>query len=472
MRSKTADGAEDSTGMASGLDYVGDPGPCDVCGRPLINEQFFCDAELPAQGGRWGVLCKPCTDGEGAQPGWGRAQFYERLEGSVAGKTGAGRAQLHWRCVGGRPPSDVASDELGRRQDCLDLCSVAGTLSLPHENNQTSMRDDWFSRLTGFNEGTYGATRELLEVNGSTLRSKVNGRSFCVGQFDMTSLADLRLRVTEDTGASGTTRVNIVTGDVRKMHQLPEYAGALFQVASQFNSLEMVGPSITPEDGVTRYDHDRTQGPACAIAAGAATIYRNYFAPVGDQIGQSAANQLDGLADLGAELSCALARPVSDLWNMQNGYALATQRGLDMISAHLHAIGEWASSELAGRLRIGVHQGVEVTDGPLPGQQVIRAFCSALPVAYGRWPQPRWEDFAQLVLNAAYEATLLAGVLNSRQGGSNIVLLTMLGGGAFGNAREWIHTAIRRALDATQGYGLDVRLVSYGPPSAELRSLV
>ena len=45
-------------------------------------------------------------------------------------------------------------------------------------------------------------------------------------------------------------------------------------MASQFNLLEMTGPEITPEDGVTRYAHDRTQGPACAIAAGAATVYR------------------------------------------------------------------------------------------------------------------------------------------------------------------------------------------------------
>ena len=65
------------------------------------------------------------------------------------------------------------------------------------------------------------------------------------------------------------------------MHRAPENAGTLFQVASQFNLLEMVSPTVTPEDGVTRYQHDRTQGPACAISAGAATIYRNYFAPVG-----------------------------------------------------------------------------------------------------------------------------------------------------------------------------------------------
>ena len=335
------------------------------------------------------------------------------------------------------------------------------------------MRDDWFSRLTGFNEGPYSTTRELLEVNGSTLRSKVNDRSFCIGQFEMPSLADLRLRVAQGTDAFGPNRVSIVTGDVRKMHQLPEYAGALFQVASQFNALEMVGPSVTPEDGVTRYEHDLTQGPACAIAAGAATIYRNYFVPVGDQIGQSVANQLDGLADIGAELGRALVRPMAELWRMQNGYALPTRAGLDMITSHLREIGDAENSELAGRLRIGLHQDVEVTDGSTsPGQLVSQAFCSALPVAYGRWPQPLWQDFAQLVLNAAYEATLLAAVLNNQRGGSNIVLLTMLGGGAFGNAREWIHTAIRRALDKTQGHGLDVRLVSYGQPSPELQKLV
>jgi hypothetical protein len=92
----------------------------------------------------------------------------------------------------------------------------------------------------------------------------------------------------------------VVRGDVRHMHQTPENAGALFQVASQFNLLEMVSPTVTPEDGVTRYQHDRTPRPAphpsrlarfahsrlrttarCTIAAGAATIYRNYFASVG-----------------------------------------------------------------------------------------------------------------------------------------------------------------------------------------------
>lgn len=335
------------------------------------------------------------------------------------------------------------------------------------------MHNNWFSRLTGFNEEAYATTQAQMEVQGNTLRSKVNGRSFSIGYFEMVSLAELRQRVAQEQVKESPTQVGIVTGDVRQMHQMPEYAGALFQVASQFNALEMVGPSVTPEDGVTRYEHDRTQGPACAIAAGAATIYRNYFVPVGEQIGQSAEQQLDGLADLGAALSAKLGCPVSDLWHMQNGYALASRSGLDKIAALLLKMDDAARSELAGHLRIGLHQDVEVTDGPSSsGQLVSQAFCSALPVAYGRVAQPHWQGFAQLVLDAAYEATLLAGVLNSRQGGSNTVLLTMLGGGAFGNATEWIHTAIERALKKVRGRALDVRLVSYGPPSVQMRSLV
>jgi hypothetical protein len=53
---------------------------------------------------------------------------------------------------------------------------------------------------------------------------------------------------------------------------------------------------VTPEHGVTRYQYDRTQGPACAIA-GAATIHRNFFAPVGGSDGQTTGRQFDGLTE-------------------------------------------------------------------------------------------------------------------------------------------------------------------------------
>ena len=63
---------------------------------------------------------------------------------------------------------------------------------------------------------------------------------------------------------------------------------------------------------------------------------------------------------------------------------------------------------------------------------------------------------------------MLAGVLNARRGASNVVLLTQLGGGAFGNKDEWIRLAMQRALKAAFGFGLDLKLVSYGQPSRML----
>jgi hypothetical protein len=72
---------------------------------------------------------------------------------------------------------------------------------------------------------------------------------------------------------------------------------------------------------------------------------------------------------------------------------------------------------------------------------------------------------------AAYETTLLAGELNARRGASKKVLLTQLGGGAFGNDDEWIYAAMRRALKAVSNFGLDVKLVSYGQPSRMLLDL-
>jgi hypothetical protein len=52
----------------------------------------------------------------------------------------------------------------------------------------------------------------------------------------------------------------VVRGDSRELHLAPEQQGALIQVASQFNLLEMVGPNVSPEDGVSGYAWDHTQG--------------------------------------------------------------------------------------------------------------------------------------------------------------------------------------------------------------------
>src|SRR5271165_452039 len=101
---------------------------------------------------------------------------------------------------------------------------------------------DWFERLTGFSEDNYEETRAKLRVEVGRLHSLVNGRSYGVGQLELVSLQELRERAKSQEGPSGRLKASIVSGDVRQLHRIPEYEGALFQVASQFNALEMTDP--------------------------------------------------------------------------------------------------------------------------------------------------------------------------------------------------------------------------------------
>ena len=330
---------------------------------------------------------------------------------------------------------------------------------------------DWFERITGFREAGYAETQARLSVRDGRLVRSGPGHSYAVGTLSLPSLANLRTAAAAVV-RPGRLRLSIVEGDVREMHCLPENRGALFQVASQFNLLEMVGPDVSPEDGVSDYVYDQTQGPACAMAAGAATIYRNYLAPVAGLVGQTADRQFDALADLGAALAVALGTKPASLWRMQNGYALPTQEMLAAVGEYLRAADAATADSLRCLLRVGLHTDVEVTDGRVPGLLVSQIFCSALPVAYGRHPATAWAPLASLVLEAAYEATLWAGVWNAAQGTSNRVLLTRLGGGAFGNKDTWIDAALLRALRLTSRYALDVAIVSYGPPTERLRDFI
>jgi len=134
------------------------------------------------------------------------------------------------------------------------------------------MPHDWFSKLTGFREESYQLTRSQLDIEGDELVSTVNGKRYGAGSLSLPTLAELRNRV--DVPRDKRSTVRGLTGEARAMHADPELEGALFQVASQFNLLEMAGPSVSPEDGVTRYGGDHTQGPACAIAAGGRTAPR------------------------------------------------------------------------------------------------------------------------------------------------------------------------------------------------------
>lgn len=325
----------------------------------------------------------------------------------------------------------------------------------------------WFETLTGFPEEFPEQVRGNITVDGYVLKSHVNGKSWVFGQVETPTLAALRERVHASGYKGGKISVREVVANVQYLHTNTANAGSLFQVASQFNLLEMVSPRVTPEEGVGIYENDRTQGPACAIAAGAGTIYRNYFASVNGQTGQSASNQIDCLADIGA----ALGNTRSRLWEMRNGYALASQSGLVEIAQRLQDSSESERDRLRELLRIGIQWNAQVTLNDCK-HTVSQAYCSALPVAYSHHPSHLWAAFARLVLEAAYEATICAAILNALSNGNNRLFLTLLGGGAFGNDIDWILGGIQRALNLYKHVDLDVAIVSYGSSNPGVQQLV
>jgi hypothetical protein len=202
-------------------------------------------------------------------------------------------------------------------------------------------------------------------------------------------------------------------------------ASTLFQVASQFNCLEAPSPRLVD---VADYLYDPTQGPRAALSAFSATLVRHYAAPDGRgrRFTQSPKHQID----LPAE-----ALP-ADLGRVKNGY-LQASRIRDLGAAA-------AAVELNfNQIRVGVHDDAQVVfdysmDGAVEGEpQIAQVFTSTL--AAGGYGQGQIiagpaEALCRQLLRAANLGTLLAAVDLDKER----VLLTMIGGGVFGNPHELI----------------------------------
>ena len=325
----------------------------------------------------------------------------------------------------------------------------------------------WFETLTGCPEVSPAQVRAALSIDGLRLYSHCNDRSWLYGELEIPTLAQLRQRVRPIPPKPETNSLREVVANVQQLHQDKANENSLFQVASQFNLLEMISPHFSPEQGVGIYERDFTQGPACAIAAGAGTIYRNYFAVVNGNIGQSADHQIDCLAGIGT----LLGNTEQDLWRMTNGYVLPTASGLQEINQRLQVMDESGRDQLRQALQIGLQWHTQVTLGEA-SHVVSQIYCSALPVAYSPYQSQLWAPFATLILEAAYEATICAAILNAEQTGNNRLFLTLLGGGAFGNEQSWIIEAIHRALSLYPDYGLEIAIVSYGRSQPCVQKLI
>ena len=366
--------------------------------------------------------------------------------------------------------------------------------------NDTSTKD-YLSSLASYFSSSSGDTKVEVQKHTLICSDDTNAppgfKEQYIGMFDRPTLAQLEQCINSEEYKNafkklkgkklgGLTFKHIVTQDVALLHCDPDNEGAIFQVASQFNCLEMKSADARPNQGVTIYSGDHTQGPACAMACPAALVYRNYFVEHtnnAETYNGQCTRQIDNLEDIGG----LLGNMNETYWTMRNGYVIVdNHEKLGELSNKILKVVR--RKNIIQALRVGVHWSTSVVDNqkiatkkePLK-HRVCQVYASALPVSRIYNPSITninlWAPFATCILDGSYMATLCIAALIAIKSQTRIkCYLTLIGGGVFGNEPDWIIDAITKALEKYKDYPIDVMLVHHDSIdalySAELKTIV
>lgn len=331
----------------------------------------------------------------------------------------------------------------------------------------------WFHHLFGFSE-SHEAVYQNIEVEetpaGAIMKCKVNGKTFNAGHFTLrntTSFQNLPIR--------GGGKFNILLGgdrrafrvvDVLTAQSRPEFNGATFLAASNFNCMEFTSHGC---ETVTSYVSDITQGPYTALASGPAALYRVYFVPHGDGYKGQLEHEVNILQDT------PLPR------TMVHGYCVIQPEHIEELMKF-----DWTD---VSKYYVGVHENCEVTttrdpehrgrfmDAP-SGQIVHQIYAAAFN--YGSIRKavietPETYKITRYMLEGEYRSTIMAAWELSEKypgrAGSRKVVLTPLGGGVFLNPANIICEAIAACEELIVQSGLEVYLVSFSGDDAYVKYL-
>ncbi|HZK06532.1 MAG TPA: hypothetical protein VFC82_11940 [Actinomycetaceae bacterium] len=263
------------------------------------------------------------------------------------------------------------------------------------------------------------------------------------GRFTVPTIAQLQEAVTT-RARPGSVRFGVLLGtdNVTDVGALQAFAtpGSMFQVASQFNCLESPGSYITP---VYTYFDDSTQGPRAAISAFPGALVRHYAAPDAETGGcftQTGERCLNLLADALPE----------EAGKVKAGY-------LRMSEVPDPALARAELEYSFDQIRVGIHEGIEVMrgvdwDGAVEGRRLIGQACTSTIASgiYGDALSGAAAGLAAVILRAGYLGTIL-GAAAAR---CDRVVLTLLGGGVFGNPIGIVLDALEWALDEANSVGV------------------
>jgi hypothetical protein len=273
--------------------------------------------------------------------------------------------------------------------------------------------------------------RDSFQVDAQGMARLTAGRcDFSAGRFACRSLTSLRSA--QPKGGRVSLWVLEGQANVTDIGALQAIAPpkSLFQVASQFNCLESPGPRLAK---VADYFFDPTQGPRASISAYPATLLRHYRAPGPE--GTTFVQQDDG-----PQLNLLHRVALEGVARVEGGYLLAHQVTQPATLATL-------VQEHFDEIEVGVHENVQVVLGADWGGAVIgkphiaQVFTSTVAAGgYSRvdLSNDNWLIILRQIQRAAYLGTLLAAAkLRQRR-----AILTLIGGGVFGNPLPLIWDSI------------------------------
>ena len=221
--------------------------------------------------------------------------------------------------------------------------------------------------------------------------------------------------------------------DVRVLQR--KMKSAVFLVASNFDGLEHKNEKskITHKNFITNYMKDHTRGPSAALCSPAATIYRSCYSLINQ-------NSLNSLKNL------------NDIYNVNNGYANLTQLNLNKENLNERLL------EYKKYIAI-IHENLDILDindmSVISSNEIDQIYGAAVNIKQreeGQQNKIVADKLPQLLyypLYCSYCATYLTAIKNNRE---NIVL-TLLGGGVFGNPLNIIMDAIINVHKNLSRYG-------------------
>ena len=330
----------------------------------------------------------------------------------------------------------------------------------------------WFADITGELEDVWLMKRKLGIIQSDhgpdlIIQNLQTGEKHEAGHFSVHSIDTLSQSLQKKQSVPPPLTLHIRTSRERLRHvdvahlQTHAKPGSMFQVASNFNCAEVAHSSVQIDGGnfVSNLAIDRTQGPAASASAGVSAITRmhaTFYDPSTDPQtwGQTSDRQIE-----------LLGHPlVSPHFPVINGKLIFRQTEPRTYS----------KEEVFPHIRIGLHQRARAYFGhrsppfmekmerpPIIDQVFVAALNRRAPLPI----QEHLEDKTNLLLDAAYAGTYLA----AQHCDTQHLVLTLVGGGSFGNPPSLIARAIAQAH---QKYGASTNLESVVLPLFPIDGIV